>query len=206
MWSRSGSTCGGGGVSSRNKRSHSRGASAASAALAGGPSRTGCHLATATETSASPARSTPCIQRAESLGIRGRVEGRVPGVCGRCSLGHGFAESIRVSGPATRGDRWTANAMTVSDPTVCSGAPPLEFMSCVLGRGVRVQPRMWGFIPSWAPWLTATTSNSGSYKQDDVLAYVERVLAPRPMENPWRLLLVDAYAAQTTDVGRRLAW
>ncbi len=33
-----------------------------------------------------------------------------------------------------------------------------------------------------------------------------RVLAPRAMGSPWRLLLVHAHAAQTTDDVRSLAW
>ncbi len=48
-----------------------------------------------------------------------------------------------------------------------------------------------------------------------MLAYMERVMAPRTMgstcgggevSSPWRLLIVDAYAAQKSDVVRRFAW
>ena len=118
----------------------------------------------------------------------------------------GAPDIVLKEGHAATRARWTANAMTVSDPSVCGGVPPLELMFRVSSSGVRLHPRMRSFIPEFAPWLTVVTSDSGSYKEDDALAYVETVLTPRAEGQPWRLLLVDAAAAQTTDAVRRLAW
>ncbi len=86
---------------------------------------------------------------------------------------------------------------------LCGGVPPFEITFRVQPSCVRVQPRMRGFVLDWAPW---TASDSGSYKEDDVLAYMERVLAPRTMGSLWRRLILDVYAAQTADVVRRFAW
>ncbi len=69
-----------------------------------------------------------------------------------------------------------------------------------------MQPRMRGFIPDRAPRLAVTANESGSHKEDDVLVYMERVPAPRQQSSPWRLLMVDAYAAQTADVVGQFAW
>ena len=119
----------------------------------------------------------------------------------------GASDIVLKEGHAATRARWTANTMTVPDPSVCSGGlPPLELMFRVEGSGVRVHPRLRSFIPNWAPWLTVVTSDSGSYKEGDVLTYLETVLTAREEGQPWRILLVDVFAAQTTDAVRRLAW
>ena len=66
----------------------------------------------------------------------------------------GAADTVLNEGHAATRARWTANTMTVSDPTVCGGVPPLECMFRVQSSGVRVHPRLRSFIPDWAPWLT----------------------------------------------------
>ncbi len=50
----------------------------------------------------------------------------------------GAADVVLKEGHAAMRDKWTANAMTVSDPTVCGGVPPLELMFRVEGSGARV--------------------------------------------------------------------
>jgi hypothetical protein len=69
-----------------------------------------------------------------------------------------------------------------------------------------VHPRLRSFTPNWAPWLTVVGSDSGSYKEEDELAYMETVLNAREEGQPWRILMVDVFAAQTTEAMRRLAW
>ena len=120
----------------------------------------------------------------------------------------GQSDVVLKEGHAATRERWTANTMTTSDPNACGGAvPPLELMFRVQSSGKHVNPRMRGFIPRWSRWMTVVTSDSGSYKEDDVLSYIDRVMVPRPNNlSPWRLLIVDAYAAQTADAVRRLAW
>ena len=119
----------------------------------------------------------------------------------------GAPDVVLKEGHAATRERWTANTMTVSDPTVCvNGLPPLELMFKVASSGVRVNPRLRSFIPAWAPWLTIVTSDSGSYKEEDVLVYMETVLTAREEGQPWRILMVDVFASQTTDAVRRLAW
>ncbi len=121
----------------------------------------------------------------------------------------GKPERVLKEGHAATRERWTANAMTVSDTTICGAGriPPLEIMFRVAGSGAVLNPRMRSYIPAWAaPWLTVVTSPTGSYKESDVLTYLETVLPAKTPDRPWMLLLLDSYAAQTTDAVRRLAW
>ncbi len=120
----------------------------------------------------------------------------------------GAAGVVLKEGNAVTRDRWTASTMTVSDPAACGGAVPLlELMFRVQSRGVRVNLRLHGLILGLAPWVSVTTSDSGSYSGDDVLSDLQRILAPRPNSlSPWLLFVVDAYAVQTDDAVRRLAW
>jgi hypothetical protein len=107
----------------------------------------------------------------------------------------GALDIVLKEGHAATRQRWTANTMTMSDPTLCvGGLPPLELMFRVQGSGVRVNPRMRSFIPAWAPWLTIVTSDSRSYKEEDVLVYMEAVLTAREEGQPWRILMVDVFA------------
>ena len=54
--------------------------------------------------------------------------------------------------------------------------------------------------------MSVTTSPKGSYREEHVLAYLERHLEPWSADRRWRILLTDAYAAHMGDNIRRLAW
>jgi hypothetical protein len=127
-------------------------------------------------------------KQAKSLAIRG---------CGTVPLKEGHA--------ATR-ERWTANTMVTSSVVRARALPPLELMFKAKGGGKTMGPRLRDAVPPWAPWLTVTTSESGSYNEHDVLNYLEAVLEEMHVGRDWRILLVDAYSAQTTDAVRRCAW
>jgi hypothetical protein len=76
----------------------------------------------------------------------------------------------------------------------------------VKGRGERVLQQLQEAIPPWAPWLSVTTSPTGSYCEADILNYLELVLDPMVPGRDWRILMVDDYRAQTTLAVRRAAW
>ena len=67
-------------------------------------------------------------------------------------------------------------------------------------------PQLHKLIPVWAPWLTVVTGPMGSYREIDVLTYMEKVLEPMRDDRDWRILLVDAFAPQMTEAVRRCAW
>lgn len=54
--------------------------------------------------------------------------------------------------------------------------------------------------------MTAAVSNSGSYRLEHVLAWLERVLAPAGRDGRWRILMCDAYRAHFGEALLRLAW
>ena len=81
---------------------------------------------------------------------------------------------------ATRA-RWTVNTMCVSDiaetPAVAgAGAMPPSLELMFKAQGCELEGRLQAFIPADAPWLTVVTSPRGSYREEHVLAYMERHL------------------------------
>ncbi len=125
-------------------------------------------------------------QNAGSLAIRG---------CGPMALKEGHA--------ATR-ERWTANAMVYSRPG--GRIPPLQILFRASGGGGLLVPRLRRAVPPWAPWLSVSACESGSYDEVRVLDYLAWVLEPATEGRDWRILLVDAFLAQTTEAVRRFAW
>jgi len=82
--------------------------------------------------------------------------------------------------------------------------PPLELM--FKAKGHTLEDRLQAHIPAWAPWLTVATSASGSYKEHNLLDYLDKVLPPLTAERGWRILLCDAYRPHMAQSLRRLAW
>ena len=53
---------------------------------------------------------------------------------------------------------------------------------------------------------SVTTSPSGSYNTDDIMAYLRKILLPWGPGRKWRILLVDAFSAHLDETVARLAW
>jgi hypothetical protein len=96
--------------------------------------------------------------------------------------------------------------MVTSSLSRAKQIPPLELMFRATGGGERMLPKLQNLIPKWAPWLTVVTGPKGSYRETDVLTYMEKVLEPMSDDRDWRILLVDAFAPQMTEAVRRCAW
>ena len=109
-------------------------------------------------------------------------------------------------GHAATRERWTANTMVTSSLSRAKKIPPLELMFRASGGGDRMAPQLQRLIPPWAPWLTVVTGPKGSYRETDVLTYMEKVLEPMSDDRDWRILLVDAFAPQMSEAVRRCAW
>jgi hypothetical protein len=110
-----------------------------------------------------------------------------------------------VEGHAATRERWSANTMVASRSAVAGRFPPLQLMFKAKS-GARVLPKLQEAVPCWAKWLSVEVSQSGSYCESDILNYLELVLEPMSPDRDWRILLVDAYAAQTTKACRRACW
>ena len=101
--------------------------------------------------------------------------------------------------------RWTACTMVVSDPGEARAVPHLE---CLFKGGSTICRRLEADVAAFAPAkLSVTTSDTGSYRMEHVLNYLDKALARQPGEAfQWRLLFCDVYAAHLGDPVSRLAW
>ena len=81
--------------------------------------------------------------------------------------------------------------------------PPAEAM---FKAGEQVQEKLQSSVPAWAPWLTVVTAPRGSYREDDVLTFIENRLEPMTPGRRWRILLLDAYSAHLSEGVRVCAW
>ena len=77
---------------------------------------------------------------------------------------------------ATR-HRWTANTYVTSSERRAAEIPPVE---CMFKGGQRILEDLQQAVPAAAPWLSVTTSDKGSYKTQDVVAFLDRCLPPVP--------------------------
>ncbi len=102
--------------------------------------------------------------------------------------------------------RWTANTVVTSDPSVADQCPPVELM---FKGGPRVLRSLLAAVPLGVTWLSVATSDKGSYKLPDVLAFLEKILpiGPAPAGAPrWSILMCDAYTAHLDPQVRQTCW
>ena len=111
--------------------------------------------------------------------------------------------------------RWTANLTTFSDAARIERGerPYCEFMfkHDIKGEVSQLELRLREHIRGrgYGPWVTAATSHSGSYSQDDVLNFLDRHLpqdGPQSRARYWRIMFADDFAAHKVDAVRRLCW
>ena len=82
--------------------------------------------------------------------------------------------------------------------------PPVEVM--FKAAGDRLVHKLQASIPAWAPWMTVVTAPKGSYREDDVLTFIESRLETMTPLRRWRILLLDAYSAHLSTRVRMCAW
>ena len=115
--------------------------------------------------------------------------------------------------------RWTACTFTSSDFTTRDmdrGAsphsvrfPPAQLM---FKGGARVQKQLQEILHKLRSsgldgdlqWLSVVTGDSGSYKREDILQYLDVVLEPWGPERRWRILICDVYKPHCNDAATRL--
>ena len=116
----------------------------------------------------------------------------------------GCANMPLKEGHAQTRERWTLQTTTTSNPERARGLPPVEIM--FKASGDTLIRSLTAIVPAWAPWLTVVTAPKGSYREDDVLNFIEQRLEPMTEGRRWRILLLDAYSAHLTERVRRCAW
>ena len=67
--------------------------------------------------------------------------------------------------------------------------------------GGRIDARLQEFLRSrgFPSWFTVTVAPKGSYREQDVLAFLRKHLEPWREGRDWRILLADDYGAHKTD-------
>jgi len=102
-------------------------------------------------------------------------------------------------------ERWTVNTLVSSRPFVAPAWPRLEVL--FKGGDVILEQCQEAINALHLPWMFAQTSDSGSYRLEHVLTYLDRVLERPPGDDGrWRLLYCDCYKAHEGDAILRVAW
>jgi hypothetical protein len=113
-----------------------------------------------------------------------------------------------IEGHADTRARWTANFTTFSNKArlVAYGPPYCEF--CFKADGERTELRLREYIRSrgYGPWVSVITSTKGSYRNHDVLNFLDRHLPDVSQSGQWRIIMADDFAAHTTMSVFNLCW
>lgn len=116
--------------------------------------------------------------------------------------------------PLTEGNsdvkqRWTANLTTFSnmDRIDKGELPYCELMFKAAADG-RVTARLKNYIRSrgFPKWFSVATAPKGSYREADVIAFLDTHLEKWADCRRWRILMADDYAAHKTRHVRNLCW
>ena len=108
--------------------------------------------------------------------------------------------------------RWTANVTTFRNAErIRSGGemPYAEFMFRHDDKTGNFDMRLNEHIRKcgYGKWVTVTTSPSGSYREADVVEFLDRHLAPcDPQLRGWRILFCDDFGPHKSHNVRNLAW
>ena len=108
---------------------------------------------------------------------------------------------------ATR-ERWSLNSVTDScAERVRDELPGFEAMFKFEHRGKK-QAELQDYVDSLnLPFkVSVVTGPSGSYKEEDIIAFLEKWLLPWGPGRKWEIMLMDAYAPGLTDNVQRCCW
>ena len=89
------------------------------------------------------------------------------------------------------------------------GPPYCEIMVKATAEGP-LEKRLWEHVRScgYGPWVSVTTSEKGSYRQADVLAFLDRHLpkVDEQRSRRWRIIMADDYSAHPSPQVFALCW
>ena len=121
----------------------------------------------------------------------------------------GQIEVPLIEGHSDVRSRWTANLTTFSNKQrILDGELPYAELM-FKAEGEVLQKRLQDHIRSggnYPPWLSVTTAEKGSYKEADVLNFLDTHLSEKPQWRRWRLMQADDFSAHKTPNVSRLAW
>ena len=114
-----------------------------------------------------------------------------------------------VEGNSDVKSRWTANLTTFSQYTPVAGGP-MPWSECMFKaeRDGQVHERMQAFHRSrgFPKWFTVTVSPKGTYREYDIISFLEKHLEPWGEGRQWKILLADDFSAHKTDNVWALCW
>jgi hypothetical protein len=114
-----------------------------------------------------------------------------------------------VEGNSDVKSRWTGNFTTQSRFTAVAGdpMPAAECMFKAEKDGI-VDQRLQAFRRSrgFPEWFTVTVGPSGSYREHDIIAWLQKHLEPWREGRDWRIYMCDDYAAHKTKNVWNLCW
>ena len=118
-----------------------------------------------------------------------------------------------VEGNSDTRSRWTANLMTQSRFTAVADSrgnvrmPPAECMFKAEPGG-SVDTRLQTYLRSrgFPQWFTVTVGPKGSYREYDIIEFLDKHLEPWVEGRQWRILLADDYSAHKSENVWALCW
>ena len=115
-----------------------------------------------------------------------------------------------VQGNADAKKRWTAQLCTQSRFPAVAGdraMPPAECMFKAEKDGP-VRKRLQSFLRAreFPKWFTVTIAPKGSYREDDIIAFLRKHLEPWSEGRDWRIILADDFSAHKTTNVWNLCW
>ena len=104
--------------------------------------------------------------------------------------------------------RWTANLSTFSNKARIEAGdfPYAEFMFKADGELLQTKLQAHLRERGYPAWASTVTSEKASYKEADVLNFLDRHLPAKPQWRQWRIIQADDFSAHKTDNVRRLCW
>ena len=122
----------------------------------------------------------------------------------------GSNEVPLVEGHSATRKRWTANLTTFSDKSRIERGeyPYAEFMCKADADGGKLELRLQEHCRSrgYGPWVTVAASSKGSYKEGDVLTFLERHLPDMSQSRRSGVIVSEDFGPHKTDNVWRLCW
>ena len=106
-------------------------------------------------------------------------------------------------------ERWTGNFMTWSNPNrvLSEGPPYCELMFKAAPDGPLVlRLREYCRSRGFGPWLTVACQEKGSYRESDVLNFLDKHLPPMTEDRGWRIMMADDYGPHKANTVFNLCW
>jgi hypothetical protein len=105
-------------------------------------------------------------------------------------------------------ERWTGNFTTFSDKEriLRDGPPYAELMFKADGHILELRLREYVRSRGYGKWITIATAPKGSYREADVLNFLDTHLPTMSQSRRWRVILGDDFGPHKTDNVWRLCW